>query len=129
MKLVGISMAVGANLAVAPLVLPALKVGEEWLLKQSYTPLRQIRSAYIWVVSRTRSRGRKYVERWGYLGLAIFVAVPIPGSGAWTGSLLAHILGLQWGKSLVSISAGVIIASLLIIGMLEGVLGAAYFIH
>jgi len=129
MKLVGISVAVGANLAVAPLVLLALKIGEEWLLKQSSTPLRQIRNVYIWVVSRTRGRGRKYVERWGYLGLAVFVAVPIPGSGAWTGSLLAHILGLQWGKSMRSISAGVIIASLLIIGMLEGVLGVVYFIH
>ncbi|MCK5320948.1 small multi-drug export protein [Candidatus Pacearchaeota archaeon] len=55
------------------------------------------------------------MDRWGYLALMFFVAIPLPGSGAWTGTLVAWTLGLDRWKSLVAIASGVIIAGFLIL--------------
>ena len=49
------------------------------------------------------------------LGLALFVGVPLPGTGAWTGCLLAWLLKLNRKRSILGISLGVIIAGLLIL--------------
>jgi uncharacterized membrane protein len=49
------------------------------------------------------------------LGLAIFVGIPLPGTGAWTGCLLAWLLKINRKRSILGISLGVIIAGLLIL--------------
>ena len=51
----------------------------------------------------------------GFLALILFVAIPLPGTGVWTGSLLAWILNLNRKKSIISISLGVIIAGILVL--------------
>ena len=58
---------------------------------------------------------RNGMNRWGYLALMCFVAVPVPGSGAWAGTLIAWTLGLNRWKSFVAIASGVIIAGFLIL--------------
>lgn len=50
-----------------------------------------------------------------YLGLFLFVAIPIPGTGAWTGTLAASILDLDFKKSMLAIIAGVITAGLVML--------------
>lgn len=50
------------------------------------------------------------IEKYGYFGLYLFVAIPLPGTGAWTGSLLAVLFGLDFKKSLLSIFLGVMTA-------------------
>ncbi|MDD2496626.1 MAG: small multi-drug export protein [Desulfitobacteriaceae bacterium] len=60
-------------------------------------------------IERTRAKGRQ-VEKYGALGLLIFVAIPLPGTGVWTGSLLAFIMGINFWLSLVALSLGVILA-------------------
>ena len=51
----------------------------------------------------------------GFLALALFVAVPLPGTGAWSGCLVAWLLGLERKKSIFAISAGVVAAGILIL--------------
>jgi len=51
----------------------------------------------------------------GFIALTLFVAVPLPGTGAWTGCLLAWLLGLDKKKSIFSIAVGVLIAGILIL--------------
>jgi uncharacterized membrane protein len=58
----------------------------------------------------------------GFLALAIFVAVPLPGTGAWTGTLISWILGLDRKKSIFSIALGVLIAGILVLLMTLGFL-------
>lgn len=53
------------------------------------------------------------IEKYGYLGLLLFVAIPLPGTGAWTGSLIAVLLGMKPKKSLLFIFMGVVIAGLI----------------
>ena len=51
----------------------------------------------------------------GFFALILFVAVPLPGTGAWTGSLLSWLVDLDRKKSILAISMGVLIAGLLIL--------------
>lgn len=53
------------------------------------------------------------IEKYGYLGLILFVGIPLPGTGAWTGSLLASALELNRKKSFLMIIIGVFIASII----------------
>lgn len=66
-----------------------------------------------WFFARTRRRG-KIVERYERIGLALFVAIPLPITGAWTGSLLAVLLGFKFKYAFVSILAGVLIAGAIV---------------
>jgi uncharacterized membrane protein len=57
---------------------------------------------------------RRY-ESLGFLALVLFVAIPLPGTGAWTGCLVSWLLGLGRKKSILAISLGVIIAGFLVL--------------
>jgi len=76
-----------------------------------------------------RLRGRlnkiKNHSKGEFIAIALFVAIPLPGTGAWTGCLLAWLLGLNRKKSVLAISLGVLIAGVLI---LLGTLGFVNFI-
>ena len=50
---------------------------------------------YLKYIKRIQKRARKYVDKYGTLGLAIFIGVPLPGSGVYTGALAAFILGFE----------------------------------
>ncbi|HEY98000.1 MAG TPA: small multi-drug export protein [Dehalococcoidia bacterium] len=67
-----------------------------------------------WFLTKTRQRG-KIVERYERFGLALFVAIPLPITGAWTGSILAFLMGLKFKHALVSIIAGVLIAGAIVV--------------
>ena len=54
------------------------------------------------------------VERYGYLGIMLFVAIPLPITGAWTGTLGAWILGMDRRKSILAVAAGVVIAGVIV---------------
>ena len=54
------------------------------------------------------------VLKYQYLGLAIFVAMPLPGTGAWTGALVAAFLDMRLKKAMPSIAGGVLSAGLII---------------
>ena len=56
----------------------------------------------------------RMVTKYKYLGLAIFVAIPLPGTGAWTGALAAAFLDMPLRKAVPSIFAGVLIAGIAI---------------
>ena len=66
-----------------------------------------------WLFARTRNKG-KVVERYEELGLIVFVGIPLPGTGAWTGALAAKIFGLSFWKSLLCAFLGVILAAVLV---------------
>ncbi|MCI2000657.1 MAG: small multi-drug export protein [Clostridia bacterium] len=54
------------------------------------------------------------VQKYGYWGLFLFVAIPLPGTGAWTGALVANLLGLDFKKSMLTIAAGVFAAGVIV---------------
>lgn len=84
-----------------------------------------IKVPVIWLEEKTLKKKDK-IDKYGIWGLLLFVAIPLPGTGAWTGSLLASLLHLDRKKSFGVIAIGVIIAGL-IISILSLVIGAAVF--
>ena len=66
-----------------------------------------------WLFERTRRRG-KIINRYERIGLALFVAIPLPVTGAWTGSLAAVLFGLKFKHAFLSIFIGVFIAGTIV---------------
>lgn len=108
------------NMLPAPLIL--------WLLGPAVRLLSRIRICrqfFDWLFERTRRKGSRIIEKYEEIGLMAFVALPLPGTGAWTGALLAFLFGLEFKKSLLVIAIGVLIAGVIVTCLcLLGWLGA-----
>ncbi len=120
-RVLGVAVAVLGNLLVAPILLKTLRYLESLIMDPPIKSLRKASKIYVAYVGRLRRRVGKWVDRYGAVGLAIFVAIPLPGSGAWTGSIAAHILGIKFEKALVAVELGVLGASALVLLASEGI--------
>jgi len=67
---------------------------------------------YLKYIKRIQKRARKYVDKYGTLGLAIFIGIPLPGSGVYTGALAAFILGFERRDFSIANILGVLIAGI-----------------
>lgn len=65
------------------------------------------------ILNRSRSKGKK-ISKYGYIGLAFFVAIPLPGTGVWTGSLISWLLGMKIKASALAMSVGVCISGMIV---------------
>lgn len=77
---------------------------------------------FTWCLVKGEKGGKKLQEKAGrglYFALFLFVGIPLPGTGAWTGTLAASILDMDFKKSVISIICGVILA-----GIIMGVLSS-----
>lgn len=63
---------------------------------------------------KTQKKIHKYVENWGWIGLALFVGFPAPGSGVYSGALAAYILGMSHKRFLIATIIGVLIAGIIV---------------
>lgn len=66
-----------------------------------------------WVI-RTQRKAERYVARWGYWGVMLFVAIPLPITGAYTGTLTAWLLKLDKKKAFWYLALGVVIAGIVV---------------
>lgn len=67
-----------------------------------------------WLFARTRRKYTARVERWGAVALVSFVAIPLPGTGGWTGALVAFVFGIPFRKALPLIIIGILIAGVIV---------------
>jgi uncharacterized membrane protein len=65
-------------------------------------------------VERARAKLRSPMEQWGWLGIAVFVALPLPITGAWTGTLGAWALGLGKRKTMLAVILGTLAAGAIV---------------
>ena len=103
------------NIIPSPFIIIFIRRIFEWLRKKSDGLER--------LVSRLEKRAEgkwDEIHKFQFLGLLIFVAIPLPGTGAWTGSLVAAIANMRMKSALPAIVAGVIIAGFLITGLSVG---------
>ena len=75
-----------------------------------------------WLKNKTL-RKRDTIDKYGYLGILLFVGIPLPGTGMWTGSMLVVLLGLDKKKSIPYIILGVLLASVIMSILSYGILG------
>ena len=104
--------AVIGNLIPVPFIIVYIRRIFQWMR----TKLPRLNKLVDALERKAHLKGQK-VTRYKYLGLIILVAIPLPGTGAWTGSLAAAFLDMPLRKAIPSIIAGVLIAGL-VIGLL-----------
>lgn len=96
------------NLLPVPFLLAGLLAARRWA---SHWPL--VGPLLRWVEARVEKR-RQQVDRYGPWGLVLFVGIPLPGTGAWTGAAIAAVLGLPLGRAALAIVGGVALAAALV---------------
>ncbi|MBT3704513.1 small multi-drug export protein [Candidatus Peregrinibacteria bacterium] len=69
---------------------------------------------FTFLFDKTRNKHSKKFAKYGKAFIIIFVSIPLPGSGAWSGSLLAYLFGVKYWQAILLISLGVIIAGILV---------------
>ncbi len=108
--LLALGLAVVGNLVPVVVLLLILDRATAWL--RALHP--RVDHWFGWFFARTHHRHSAKFERWGSLALMLFVAVPLPLTGAWTGALLAYVFGIKFNHALVFIGAGVLIAGVIV---------------
>ena len=77
---------------------------------------------FTWLFARTRKRGN-LVEKYEAIGLMLFVAIPLPVTGAWTGAIAAYIFGIRRKYATICILGGIMIAGVIVTLASKGVIG------
>lgn len=103
------------------LPIPFLIILTEKILKWLDT-MKTFKPFVDWINKKADEKS-KTIDKYGRLGLFILVAIPLPGTGAWTGALVASFLGLTPKKSMLPIACGVISAGIIVMLSTMGVLG------
>ncbi|MGC9111090.1 MAG: COG2426 family protein [candidate division WOR-3 bacterium] len=101
-------LAITGNMVPIVLVLLLLEKAVELL-----GHIRVCKRFFDWLFQRTRSRSG-VIARFEFWGLVIFVGIPLPMTGAWTGSVAAVLLGMPYGRALAGIMLGVLLAALIV---------------
>ena len=109
--------AASAGITVLALVLPNILAYIDEVAralgKSRYNILSKASELYLRYVGNVRRRVRRYVDKYGALGLIMFVAVPLPATGVWTGSLGAYILGMSKKRAMISLLIGGIASNII----------------
>ena len=103
--LVGIS----ANLLVFPLLYKSIEISNKYLLKNKFYKSNAIKLSL-----RARRKTKNVIGKYGAWGLMIFVMVPIPFTGAYIGTIASYIFGINYKKSIIAISIGIVGSSIIV---------------
>lgn len=96
-----------------------------WLITPIFDKLKKTKKLSK-LVNKLESKAlskKDQIEKYKYIGLMLFVGIPLPGTGAWTGCLIAALLGMDKKKSLIFSILGVIMAGIIMMILSFGVLG------
>ena len=100
---------IAGNLLPVPFILLFIRAVLDWMRKSRHKFFSGIAA---WL-DRKIEKHKGTIEKYSYFGVAIFVAVPLPGTGAWTGTLIASVLGLEPKKSFFAATLGVLVATVI----------------
>ena len=98
-----------ANLLVFPIFYRAIEMANKHLWKN---PLYKKMALYL--ALRARTKTKEVIKKYGVWGLMIFVMIPLPVTGAYIGTIAAFIFGISYQKSLIAISSGITISSIMV---------------
>lgn len=116
-------LAVAGNMLPVPFILMLLGPVSRWLSRW-----KLFDRFFTWLFERSRKKVGSHIERYEALGLAAFVAIPLPVTGAWTGSVAAFVFGIPKKLAIPSIFLGVLAAGAIITLIMNGVLSGLGFL-
>lgn len=112
-------LSVIGNLLPVPIILLFVKAVLTWMRRCRVGLFNKISE---WLFKKAE-KNRPKIEKYGFWGLFVFVAIPLPGTGAWTGSLVAALFDFKFGKAMLSVTLGVLTAGVVFTLISYGVLG------
>ena len=112
--------AVIGNMLPVPFILLFINKFIAWMSRSKVKFFNKIGN---WLL-RKAEKNREKIEKYSFFGVCLFVAVPLPVTGAWTGSLVAATIGMKWWKALLSCLIGVMIAGVIMTLASYGVVAA-----
>ena len=109
--------AILGNIVPVPFIMLLVRRVFQWLRKTAFFGPK-----IDWLERRAHLKGR-IVHKYRLPGLILLVAIPLPGTGAWTGALVATLLDIRLRHAFPAITAGVVIAGVIITALTVGVAG------
>ena len=109
--------AILGNVIPVPFIMLLVRQVFRWLRKTAFFGPK-----IDWLERRAHLKGR-LVRKYRLPGLILLVAIPLPGTGAWTGALVASLLDIRLRQAFPAIAAGVVIAGVIITALTVGVAG------
>lgn len=97
------------NLIPAPFIIAFIRMVIDWLKSRGW-----LKGFVRWLEKKATGPNAERVRRGEFWGLLILVAIPLPGTGVWTGALVAALLDVRMRRALLPIFIGVLIAALLV---------------
>ncbi len=107
------------NIIPVVIILKYIEPISNYLMSKSKT----LNKYFLWFFARTRRNFNHNYEKWGALALIIFVAIPLPMTGGYSGAIAAFIFGIPFWRALLYVSLGVAIAGVIVMGLSLGVWG------
>jgi uncharacterized membrane protein len=107
------------NILLGPLVYLFLDKAMALLLR-----FKWLNQVYGRTVTSTQRRIQKSVDRYGEMGVALFIGIPLPGTGSYSGALGAYLLGLGYRKFIIANVIGVLMAGTIVTAVVLGGVGA-----
>ena len=98
-----------ANLLVFPVFYKLIEFSNKHFFKNKY-----YKKSAIYLSSRARTKTKSVIKKYGVWGLMVFVMIPLPVTGAYIGTIAAYIFGISYRKSLIAISSGITISSIMV---------------
>ena len=92
--------------------------------------LKYVGGFFRWCLEKGEKAGAKLESKAGsglYIALLLFVGIPLPGTGAWSGTLAASLLNMDFKKSVLYVMLGVVLAGVIMLAASLGVFGAISF--
>ena len=111
-----LAVSIAGNLAPIPVLIVFTRRVFEWLKGKSAHLNRMV----LKLEAKAESK-KETVEKWEFLGLVILVAIPLPGTGAWTGALVAAMMDMRLKRAFPAVVIGVIIAGIIVSAVTFGV--------
>ncbi|MBR0461480.1 MAG: small multi-drug export protein [Erysipelotrichaceae bacterium] len=117
-------IAIIGNMLPVPFIFFFARKVLEWLSASRKEKVRNFAAFFIEKGEKAKEKLLQRSDKGAYIGLFLFVGIPIPGTGAWTGTLAASFLDLDFRKSVIAVVCGVILAGIIMGLVSNGILGA-----
>ena len=104
-----LAVSIAGNLVPIPVLIVFTRRVFEWLKGKS----AHLNRLVLKLEAKAESK-KETVEKWEFLGLVILVAIPLPGTGAWTGALVAAMMDMRLKRAFPAVVTGVIIAGIIV---------------
>ncbi len=115
-----VPLCVLANMLPVPFIMLFLRRILAWMRGRG----GRLQKAAVWLETRGRAKSELY-QKYELFGLFVLVAIPLPGTGAWTGALVASLLDLRMKSAVPAIGAGVAAAGVIVLLVCKGVIHIA----